>query len=96
MNNWKLSKLASKDLEKIIRYTIETWGLEQGKKYDSLLIDAMNKACNEPKRGRSTEKITPNTKKWPVGRHFVIYRPTTYGILVLRILHEKMDISRHF
>jgi len=66
MTNWQLSKQASRDLEKIIRYSVENWGLAQGKKYDALLIAAIEALSVDPKMGNNIDSIFDHALKWHV------------------------------
>jgi len=46
--------------------------------------------------GRDAEDIKPGYKKFSEGSHIIFYRAGTQSkIVVIRILHNSMDIDRH-
>jgi toxin ParE1/3/4 len=93
---YRLTPRAERDLEEIWRYTEEQWSAEQAEKYVIGLIDTMEALAHNPTRGRSAEDIRPGYRRQSVGSHAVFYKTATYGILVTRILHLRMNFESHF
>jgi len=96
IQNYKLSNLAESDLHKIITSTIETWGSEQAKIYAQNLDSALDKLAHYPDFGRQRDEIYPGARSFPIEKHIVFYCVTSDGIEVARILHQRMDPSKHF
>ena len=46
--------------------------------------------------GRERNEIYKDAKSFPVEKHIVFYRVSDNGIDVARILHQRMDPSKHF
>ena len=66
MSDYELTALAEKDLRRIARYTIETWGLKQAKRYESLLADRFQKIAQgrlPPKLLMPISKVHTNSKR---------------------------------
>ena len=88
-----LSKSAVADLEDIIRYTNEHWGVSQCLSY----IEELETAATALARGKIPFKdlraIHPNLRMAKSGKHFIfcIQREAELP-LILAILHERMDI----
>jgi len=96
MINYKLSPLAEKDLQKIISTTIDTWGAEQARIYAESLDSALMKLAQYPEFGRPRDELYINARSFPIEKHIVFYRVAQTGIEVARILHQRMDPSKHF
>ncbi len=96
MINYKLSPLAEKDLQKILSTTIDTWGVEQAKIYAESLDTALMKLAQYPESGRTRNELYVNARSFPVEKHIIFYRIAQTGIEVARILHQRMDPSKHF
>lgn len=96
MQSYKLSPLAESDLHKIITSTIETWGREQAKVYAQSLDSALVKLAHYPDFGRQRNELYADARSFPIEKHIVFYRKANDGIEVARILHQRMDPSKHF
>lgn len=96
MPSYRLSPLAEVDLFKIISSTIESWGSTQAKVYAQTIDAALLKLAQYPDFGRERNDIYNDAKSFPVEKHFVFYHVSDDGIDVARILHQRMDPSKHF
>ncbi len=96
MPTYKLSPLAEEDLYKIISTTISSWGNEQAKVYAQNIDAALMKLAQYPDFGKERNEIYKEAKSFPVEKHIVFYRVSLNGIGVARILHQRMDLSKHF
>lgn len=92
---YRLSPQARKDLEGIWLYTFKTWSRVQADGYYDELIAAVADLANGSKRGRMIDNIRPGYLSLSYGLHFIIYKQGATGINVVRILHQRMNISRH-
>lgn len=88
------SPRARSDLEDIWRYTAETWSPEQADLYHGDIIDALDDLTAGRKVGRPVD-IRAGYFKYPVGSHLVFYRFAESSLVVIRILHRRMDVERH-
>jgi toxin ParE1/3/4 len=91
---YRLSPLAEADLEDIWLYTVETWSIEQAERYHAQMVAAFEGPANGRKKGRSTD-IREGYFKYAIGSHFVFYRHADAGIDIIRILHQRMDVTLH-
>jgi len=92
---YELSRRARQDLRDIGRHSQREWGLEQRDIYLRALHHAMERNAVRPGLGVGREDILPGLRCLTVGRHHVYYRWAAPGIIVLRILHQRMDPYRH-
>jgi toxin ParE1/3/4 len=96
MPNYRLSPLAEEDLYKILSTTIESWGSTQAELYAQSIDAALLKLAQYPYFGRERNEICKGAKSFPVEKHIVFYQVNDNGIDVARILHQRMDLSKHF
>ena len=83
-------------LFKIISSTIESWGSTQAKVYAQTIDAALLKLAQYPDFGRERNDVYNGAKSFPVEKHIVFYQISDNGIEVARILHQRMDPSKHF
>ncbi len=78
------------------RFTAEKWGKRQRDKYLKQLEEAFRILARQPEIGREADDIKPGYKKFSQGRHIIFYRAGTESkIVVIRILHNSMDVDQH-
>lgn len=90
-----LSPAAAADFADIPQYTLENWGEGQMQAYRDVLDHALRRVRDDPHIGRSRPEISPMHRFYTAGSHAVVYRVTARAVEVSRILHGRMDISRH-
>jgi len=95
MGEYRLSPAAERDLESIWIYTVEQWGVEQAERYVDFLTAAFADLAGSPKTAAACDHIRPGYRRWGVERHMIYFRITDYGIAVIRVLHDRMEASRH-
>jgi toxin ParE1/3/4 len=63
----------------------------------ALTIDAaLLKCVKYPDFGKARSEIYHGAKSFPIEKHIVFYQVSDNGIDVARILHQRMDPSKHF
>ena len=76
-------------------YTLRTWGELQAARY----LDELEVCCqflaSHPTVGRPSKEISPDLRRFEQGSHVVFYRQERGGIVVSRILHQRMLPQRH-
>lgn len=55
----------------------------------------MSHLADGSKRGRQIEQIKPGYLCLSCGSHYIIYKQSAAGIAIIRILHQRMKLSRH-
>ena len=91
----RFTRLAEADLLDIGLYTIQTWGRKQSDRYLRQLEEGCKQLADDLARRRSCDEIRPGLHRKRIGSHVVFYRLTPSGILVSRILHERMLPEKH-
>jgi len=93
--NFKISKAAAIDLERIWLYTLEFWPVEQADRYIQLIIDEIKFLCEHPHSGSDFTHIRKEYFRSKVKSYFIFYRVNEVKsqLEVIRILHQQMDIE---
>lgn len=94
-NSFNLTQAAERDIVDIYLYTLENFGPAQADRYTADLFGRFTEIAASPSLGRDFGDIHPDTRRANQGSHAIYYRNTNTGILILRILHQKMDPARH-
>jgi toxin ParE1/3/4 len=90
MPNVEFTNNAEEDLDAISAYTRDRWGAAQADVYLSDLEDCCQRLAEMPGMGRLCHDILADLWRMERGKHVIFYRQTESGILVVRILHQKM------
>ena len=95
MAAYSLSEKAVSDLDGIYEYTILNFGLEQARAYLLGLHERFQILADTPGIGRSATQLAPNLRRHEYQSHIIFYNPTETGVLIVRVLHTRMDAKRH-
>ena len=76
-------------------YSLQQWGTNQADRYVDDLTAIFEFLASNPESGAVSENIRTKYRRYPVVRHVVYYRETSYGIEIIRILHDRMLASRY-
>lgn len=93
MTNYILTNKAVEDLTNIWDYTCDNWSLNQAEIYYKLLVDSFVEISNNPNYGKNYTEISTEIKGFNVGKHIIFYLIQESSILIIRILHEQMDLK---
>ena len=96
MSEYRLSPAAARDLADIWRYTNKQWGKEQANRYTLGLKAMCAKLADVPQQGQNCSNIRPGYRRRGTEHHMIYFQPTSYGVAIIRILHQRMDAARHF
>ena len=93
MASFQLTDDAQEDLIGIWLYTFETWGEAQADDYQTRIHDC----CQNLADGKTRTKTIAGIANVNVGRcehHFIFFTPSPDGMIVLAVLHERMDMIK--
>lgn len=91
---YRLYPLAEADLEDIWRYTVRVWSVAQAERYHGEIVAAFEGVAKGERLGRLAD-IREGYFKYLIGAHVIFYRAEGDGIDIVRVLHQRMDVSRH-
>ncbi|MTJ06064.1 MAG: type II toxin-antitoxin system RelE/ParE family toxin [Sediminimonas qiaohouensis] len=95
MRGVRYSRQASADMEDITEYTAHNWGASQAKKYNADVRAKIHEIALGEGVPQPVATKRANVFKVRVNRHLIIFEQTDEQVLIIRILHEAMDIPRH-
>lgn len=94
MANFKLTRKAVEDLSEFWDYTFENWSEHQADKYYRLLLENCQKIAENSYLGKDYSGIIKGIMGFRAGRHIIFYKKNeNEEILILRFLHEQMDLK---
>ena len=98
MAKLRFTNKAVEDLTSIWNYTFKTWSERQADEYYEMLISACRRTLvSSLVSARLYAEISPDLYGVKAGYHLIFFKTITDGdVLIVRILHERMDIKRHF
>jgi len=95
MAEYRLTPAAERDLEMVWTHTRQQWGAEQANRYIDILTADFSELAQSPQIAPACDHIRSGYRRRSVERHVIYFRITTYGIAVVRILHDRMNALRH-
>ena len=95
MAAFRFSRRAESDLLSIGDYTLRTWGKAHAARYLGELEVCCQTLSDNPGLGRLCDEIRPGLRCLEDGKHVLFYRQERGGILVSRILHQRMLPELH-
>jgi toxin ParE1/3/4 len=90
-----LSPRAQRDISDIWDYTAERWGVDQAEFYVRNLARHMTSIAGNPALGNPCPEVRAGYHRFPCEAHILFYRIVDGDIEIIRILHNRMDFSRH-
>lgn len=96
MTQVRLSRRAQADLQSISRHTAKNWGRQQGLAYIDSLEDCCQLLSQHPALGKDASMVATGLRMHRHQSLIVPYQIHDGGILVARILHERMDVMRQY
>ena len=87
MAAYRLSKAAVQDLDGILEYGIDTYGLESALTFKGKLEERFGALVKSPRRYQAVEHISPGLRHCPFKDYTIYYRiQSSSDILIVRIL----------
>ena len=95
MPGYRLSREAESDIGNIARYTIEQFGIEQARTYRDSMIACFQSLGETPGIGRRVDYIREGYRRFDHRSHVIFYKSEGPDILIIRVLHKRMNAPRH-
>jgi len=94
MPSFRLSKRAAADIDEILAFTIECWGVDQADKYLGGLDALLHIVVSRPMMGRRAAQIQPDLRRIEYVSHIVFYKILQQGISIERVLHKSKALKK--
>jgi len=92
---YKVSELASFDIDSIIDYTTINFGVDAMIKYHASLEQCFETLANNPKIGQQSDFILEKYYRFNHQSYVIFYQILNTEILIVRVLHKSMDVDNH-
>jgi toxin ParE1/3/4 len=90
----KKTILADEDLIDIYLYGCQNFGETKAEKYHAELHQAFVFLADNPFVSNERYEFDPPVRIHPHGKHLIVYTVEDSFILVIRVLHQRMDLNR--
>lgn len=90
-----LSHTARRDLKAIARYSEREWGAARKALYMAAIRERFVGLLRHPQRGTERDDLDAGYRCISVGRHLINYRIADDDVIVIRVLHQRMDVRTH-
>jgi toxin ParE1/3/4 len=91
----ELTEIARADLQSIRRYSTRTWGADQTARYMDGLRDTLKGLARGTVVVRHRDDLRQGLQMATSGRHCIFLEANEARVLVVRVLHDRMDYRRH-
>lgn len=95
MSRYRLAPAAQRDLSSIWDFTDERWDAQQAENYVREIQAAIERIAADPLRGRAVDGIREGYRRYSIGSHLLFYIEREDAVDIIRILHQRMDPTRH-
>ncbi len=89
----ELRPRARADLRDIGDYSDTRWGKAQAQRYLDAIADSFDQIAQMPLAGSDQAEVSPGLRKWRSGSHNIFYRVRGNIVLIVRVLHARMDVA---
>ena len=95
MPAYRLSRKAEMDIGNIASYTIDRFGIEQARTYRDSMISCFQSLAENPGIGIKADYIREGYRRFDHRSHVIFYKSEGPDILIIRVLHKRMNAPRH-
>jgi toxin ParE1/3/4 len=95
VGSYTLSAKADGEIENIATASMREWGLVRAEKYILGLHRTFQVLTDFPDLGRDASNLRPGYRTMETASHSVFYRKAENVVLIVRVLHQRMDFRGH-
>ena len=95
MAGFRVSRAALADIREVGRYTQQQWGKVQRRLYLDEMNNRFQFLAENSAIAPERRSFDPPVRIYPFQKHLIVFVMEEGGILILRILHQRMDVSAH-
>ncbi|QIE43869.1 type II toxin-antitoxin system RelE/ParE family toxin [Meridianimarinicoccus aquatilis] len=93
MSTFTVSRAADADIRNIARYTQDTWGRDQRRRYLDGLNQKFDILAAMPEMAAERRDFHPPVRIHHYEKHLIVYVIADEGILIMRVLHQNMNVT---
>jgi toxin ParE1/3/4 len=84
---------ARRDLQEVWIYSRGRWGRARADGYIRDLTIAMQRIGENPQLGEACDHVRPGYRRHPAGSHVLFYQIRDDAVVVIRVLHQQMNVE---
>ncbi len=92
---YKLSEAAAEDIEGILTRSMLDFGLERTETCFQSLTQCLKLLGDNSEMGSTVDEIRPGYRCFLHESHAIFYTSREHDVLIIRILHKRMDAGRN-
>ena len=92
---YRLTEAAASDIEEMLERSLLDFGEKRTQTYYDALARCLALLGANPEMGVTAEDIRPGYRRFAHESHVVFYTIDDEGVLIVRVLHKRMDATRH-
>ena len=96
MASYYFARHAKQDLTRIVDHTLEQWGHTQAEKYINGLEQQCQTLADNPNMGTQRHSLMEGLMSFPYESHTLFYLQQADGIVIVRVLHQRMEPELQF
>jgi toxin ParE1/3/4 len=90
-----VSDTARADLRAIRNYTEREWGPSRRDQYLAAIESRLKLLKKRPELAAIRSDLPTGFRSIAIGRHLIFYRYENQTVLIVRVLHQQMDVRLH-
>ena len=91
----RFSQAAEADIIDSYLYGLVNFGQAQAERYEANLKKVVGLIADNPRMARERTEYRPSVRIHHHGKHYVVYRIEDDHVLVIRLLRDDVDLTRH-
>jgi len=95
MRRVEFTPKARGDLKDIWDHSLDRFGFEKPEACLREIQRATETVAEDPRRAQACDDIRTGYRKFSVGAHVLFLRASENSVVIVRILHQRMDFERH-
>ncbi len=93
MTAYTIAPRARRDLQEAWAYSRDRWGRRRADTYIRDLTTIIEQIAAKPLLGQACDEIRIGFRRHPAGSHMLFYVIRDETVVVIRVLHQQMDIE---
>lgn len=93
--NVRFTAQADADIVACYLYGFRNFGRDQADRYEQGLRHAIDIIADNPRIAAERPEYTPRVRVHHHGRHYIVYLIERDHVLIVRVLRDEVDLTRH-
>lgn len=91
----KFTRAAEEDVVDSYLYGLTHFGLEKADEYEAAIRNTISLISENPEIAHARHEYSPPVRVHHTAKHYIVYLLNDDHVLVVRLLRDDMDLTRH-